>query len=173
MQKAIALKPQDFVVALKLAVNSSREFLLVDLARELAMPISVTHGCIRRAEESRLISRSAGSIRPVRSAVQEFAIHGVKYAFPGRLGQSTRGIRTAVGAPVMAEHFEKSDVLPPVWPTPDGDTWGPQLLPLHSSVPNAAKADQRLYDALALIDAVRIGAAREREMASRELEARL
>jgi hypothetical protein len=170
----IVLKPQDFVVALKLAVNHGRDFLLIQLAEELGMPLSAVHGSIRRGEVARLVSRSAGSIRPVRSNVKEFAIYGVKYAFPGLLGTSTRGIPTAIGAPVLAAHFERAESsLSPVWPTAEGATWGLALVPIHPSVPVAATRDKALYEALALLDAIRVGAARERELAVNELNIRL
>lgn len=172
--KQLVLKPQDFVVALKLAVNHSRDFLLMSLADELSMPLSAVHGSVKRAEVARLISRSAGAIRAVRANVKEFAIHGAKYSFPGALGTSSRGVPTAIGAPVLASLFEKAGtMLSPVWPTSDGSTWGLELVPLHTSVPAAASRDQPFYDALALVDAIRVGAAREREIAINELTVRL
>ena len=45
--------------------------------------------------------------------------------------------------------------------------------PLHRCVPGAAMRDAKLYDLLALIDAVRVGQARERELARKGLEVRL
>ena len=45
--------------------------------------------------------------------------------------------------------------------------------PLHKNVPKAALADPRLYELLALVDALRDGKARERELAARELSKRL
>ena len=38
------------------------------------------------------------------------------------------------------------------------------LEPLYKSVPRAARADAQLYEWLALVDAVRAGRAREREL---------
>ncbi|WP_143763005.1 MarR family transcriptional regulator [Ramlibacter tataouinensis] len=135
------------------------------------MPLSVVHGCIQRAELAKLVSRASGSIRPLRPAVKEFVIHGAKYAFPAQLGSSTRGVPTAIGAPVLASHFEKVEV-PPVWPSPMGTHWGVSVPPLHSAVLSAIEQDNPLYDALSLLDALRVGAAREREIALRELELR-
>ena len=47
------------------------------------------------------------------------------------------------------------------------------LLPLYPKLPLAAIADAPFYEWLALLDALRIGQAREREMARQLLEARL
>jgi DNA-binding MarR family transcriptional regulator len=170
--KQIVLKPQDFVVALKLVVTK-RDLKLTELAEELGMSVSAVHGSITRAEVARLISRSAGSMRAIRPSVREFAIFGARYVFPGVLGPSTRGIPTAIGAPVLTQHFAQSDALVPVWPSAEGKVWGFELVPLHPSVPSAALRDGELYDLLALIDAIRVGAARERELAIEELKGRL
>lgn len=60
-----------------------------------------------------------------------------------------------------------------MWPDPEGDTRGNEFSPLYKSVPKAARKDMKLYELLALVDAVRDGRAREREIAIRELKARL
>jgi hypothetical protein len=167
--KQLTLKPQDLVVAVKVAVNRNRSFLLADLSRELFIALSLIHGSVRRAEQARLLSRASGSIRSIPANLKEFVIHGAKYCFPGQLGSLTRGIPTAVGGPGLIEEFGTADVLAPVWPDPEGTAWGPSLQPLHSSLPAAAKADPALYLALSLLDALRVGAAREREIASSRL----
>ena len=43
--------------------------------------------------------------------------------------------------------------------------------PLHAAVPFAAMQDARLYEMLALFDALRVGKARERGMALQRLQA--
>jgi hypothetical protein len=173
VEKQMSLKPQDLVVAVKLAANRNRDFVLAALAEELGMAVSAVHGSIRRAEQARLLSRSGGSVRAIRSAVKEFLIHGAKYAFPAFLGSTGRGKPTAVGAPTLQAYFDQTKVLPPVWPDADGSAWGPTVIPLHSSVPGAADRDKELYDLLALLDAIRLGAARERELATEAIEEKL
>ena len=66
-----------------------------------------------------------------------------------------------------------SSDLPPVWPWPNGDTRGVGLEPLYKSVPRAALRDPALYQLLALVDAIRDGRARERNLAERDLVDRL
>ncbi len=65
-----------------------------------------------------------------------------------------------------------SDLLP-VWPDPNGSVRGQTLLPLYPGLPAAAKEDSKLYELVALFDALRIGQAREREMAGKMLAARI
>lgn len=171
--KQLALKPQDLLIALKIAVNRGRDFTLTELAAELHMAVSVIHGSIRRSEQARLISRSAGSIRVIRSALNEFAVHGAKYAFPAVLGPLARGVPTAIAGPVLRTHFEQADSLPPVWPDPEGSGYGPSITPLYPTVPAACKSDHSLFEVLTLLDALRVGAAREQELAASQLEERL
>ena len=173
MEKQLILKPQDLVVAIKLAANRDRDFVLASLATELGMAISAVHGSIKRAEQARLLSRSGGSVRAMRGAMTEFLIHGAKYAFPAFLGATGRGTPTSVGAPALIAFFEQTKVLPPVWSDPNGEMWGPTVIPLHSSVPGAAGKDKEFYDLMALLDAIRLGAARERELAANAIKERL
>jgi hypothetical protein len=48
---------------------------------------------------------------------------------------------------------------------PQGPVAGYEITPLYPSAPKAAKLDARLYELLALIDALRTGKARERKLA--------
>jgi hypothetical protein len=171
--KQLALKPFDFVLAVKIAVNRNQDFLLAQLASEFEVSLSTVHAALSRAESARLLSRSAGFPRALGPALLEFAIHGLKYAFPATIGPAGRGLPTAVGAPVLAKHFAATGGLVPVWAHPQGNTYGFEVIPLHPSVPKAALKDEGLYEVLALVDALRVGAAREREISLNELKARL
>lgn len=171
--KQLAMKPFDFVLAVKIAVNKDQDFLIAQLAHEFDVSLSTVHSALRRGEAARLLSRSSGPLRAVRPALQEFAISGLKYAFPAMPGRSIRGVPTAIGAPILAGHFEATAALVPVWPHPEGKVFGLELVPLHPSVPKAALKDEALYEVLALVDAIRVGSAREREIAVSELQARI
>jgi hypothetical protein len=61
----------------------------------------------------------------------------------------------------------------PVWPQPNGSLPGQAVSPLYPSVPHAATADGRLYDWLALVDALRLGEPGHRVLAQAEIERRL
>jgi hypothetical protein len=106
-------------------------------------------------------------------AVEEFLIHGVKYAFPAQRGEITRGMLTAYAAPPLSNQIASNGDLAPVWPDPDGEVRGATLEPLHKTVPKAARKDPALYELLALVDALRDGRARERQLAEKELSVRL
>jgi len=61
----------------------------------------------------------------------------------------------------------------PVWPYAQGEMRGYSIKPLHRQVPKAALEDPKLYELLALVDAVRGDRIRERALASEELTKRL
>ena len=69
--------------------------------------------------------------------------------------------------------FQTGEDLPPVWPDPDGEVRGQSFSPLYKSVPKAAREDHRLYELLSLIDAIRGGRARERQVAYNEMKKRI
>lgn len=171
--KSLVLKPQDLIVALKICTSQRTDFLLQTLSAELGLAISVVHGCIARCEMDRLLNRASGSLRAQRHAVKEFTLHGAKYAFPAMLGPLTRGMPTAVAGPILSPMFVHGNALPPVWPSAEGTAYGPGVVPLHPCVPTACRNDPALYALLSLLDALRVGAARERGIAVRELDARL
>ena len=60
-----------------------------------------------------------------------------------------------------------------MWPDPEGEVRGATLEPLHKAAPKAAQKDPVLRELLALIDAFRDGHVRERQLAEKELSARL
>jgi hypothetical protein len=79
---------------------------------------------------------------------------------------------TAHAAPPLSAQISSED-LPPVWPDPKGTVRGLALKPLYRTVPKAAKSDPKLYELLALVDALRMGRARERKLAEEGLKHRL
>lgn len=170
--KQPVLKPQDVLVTIALAVHEERRSF-AELARRLFMSPSEVHAATRRAELSRLIVKEDGQPVVLRPSLQEFLLHGMKYAFPALIGPVTRGTPTGAGAGPLRQYFGGADVPGFVWPDIQGQARGPSLQPLYPSVPEAARADPELYEVLVLVDAVRAGAARERELASKELVSRL
>jgi hypothetical protein len=172
--RQLTLKPQDLVVLLKMACHRDRSFTYAQLAEELGIAASEAHSCLRRASLARLATQTGeGSMAVQRIALREFVLHGAKYSFPASTGSTTRGIPTGYAAPPLRDVIVQPDELPPVWPQPDGPTRGIALYPLYPTVPGAAARDERLYECLTLFDALRAGAAREREMAQQLLSERL
>ncbi len=163
------MKGQDIVVILKLAISGpARSF--ADLGKSVGLSASEAHSAVKRLIEARLLDQDQKRVN--RKALRNFLVHGIPYVFPVSLKEATRGKPTAWAAPVMAGSVLSND-LPPVWPDPEGEVRGQAVKPIYDSVLLAAKNDPKLYELLALVDAVRLGRARERAMAEAELDKRL
>jgi hypothetical protein len=186
----MSLSPQDVVVVLKLLAAGPRSWTFAQLGEELAMSPSQVFRSVDRAEAARLLDNGFMSPpppppwltdqdRPVlpsgpnRRNLKEFLIHGVKYAFPVHRGGLVRGVPTAHAAPPLNQQIAESSEPPPVWPDAEGAVRGVEFSPLYKNVPAAARRDPKLYELLALVDAIRDGRAREREIAIRELTERI
>ncbi len=165
------LKPQDIVVLLKLVAIGDSRWSYNSLANELAMSPAEVHAGIKRCIAAKLFDRQRKV--PIKSALQEFLAHGIKYAFPPDRGTMTRGIPTGFAAPPLNLRIAQPSDDPPVWPYPEGNVKGYSFSPLYKSVPKAVATDHALYELLALVDAIRDGRARERELAVKELADRL
>lgn len=206
------LKPQDFLVALKLVAWGEQRWTYARLAQELGISVSEAHACIKRGLLAGLllpnrepppytvagsgglgVQEPMGIYRVTRKRVRrsalpdseavadnavrshshnlaEFALHGAKYAFPAVKLPLVIGVPTSHSAPAFAGVFAP-DSTDFVWPHPNGSVRGVGVEPLHPSVPFAAMQDAKLYEMLALFDALRVGKARERGMALERLQA--
>lgn len=146
---------------------------LAQIGADLVLSASEVHAALKRLTASKLIASELRDGQPLLAAVEEFLVHGVKYAFPARRGEVTRGMPTSWAAPPLGAEFDAGADLPPVWPSPDGVQRGVALEPLYRTAPIAAKRDPFLYEMLALLDALRDGRARERKIAERKLTERI
>ncbi len=166
---AMDLKPQELLVLLKASAHPARQFTFAALAQELSMSAAEVHASVKRATAAGLVNmRGKGDWSPVRSALQEFLVHGARYAFPAEAGPVKRGVPTAHGAePLAGLLHDPGDA--PVWAHPEGSARGPSISPIYRTAPQAALADPGLHRLLALLDALRIGRARERELATKLL----
>ncbi len=119
------LLSQDMVVLAKLVSYGGKRPPIAQMAGDLALSPSQVHASLKRLERSRLVDGQTG--RPLLKAVEEFLIHGVKYAFPVQRGEATRGMPTAYAASPLSDQIADSGDLPPVWPDPDGEVRGTTL----------------------------------------------
>jgi DNA-binding Lrp family transcriptional regulator len=171
--RGMPLKSQDIMVALKLCTYRQKRPPISIIAGELKMSPSEVHAAIKRLQEARLLHGPELENKPNLSGLKEFLLHGVKYAFPAKRGEVTRGMPTSYFGPPLKDQIAPGDELPPVWPWRDGDIRGISLQPLYKTAPVAALHDPFLYELLALVDAIRDGRARERNIAEKELINRL
>ena len=137
------------------------------LAQELGLSVSETHAALRRAAECGLYDADRRQVRV--HSLMELTIHGLPYVFPARRLPRSRGIPTAYSAAPLEGQLavDPDDRL--VWPHPAGTEFGDAIEPLYGSAPDAACRNPKLYRRLALVDALRVGRARERRLAAEAL----
>lgn len=161
------LKPQDLLVLLKVAAHPPQRWTYAALGEALAMSGSEAHASVKRAVACGLaVSQGREGWLPVRPALLEFVLHGVRYVWPATLGPVKRGVPTSIGAEPLASQLNVTAGEAPVWAHPEGSAKGPTLSPLYRTAPKAALADPALHRLLALLDALRSGRARERALAA-------
>ena len=167
------LKPQDLAVILKLVALSGSLLSYAALAKQLRLSPFEVHAAVQRLVAAKLAVDSEGAVRPNYAALRAFIINGAIHAYPPVEGEITIGFPTAHAAQPMKDRVQDSGDPPPVWPHPEGPVRGTALLPLYEKLPLAAKDDPRFYELLALFDSLRVGQARERDLARQLLEERL
>ena len=117
-----------------------------------------------------VLDRKSKFPRANNRALKGFIEYGLKYVFPAAPGKIMRGIPTSFAAPIMAGKLMSAGDVINVWPDPTGKEKGQSIQPLFKSVPRAVKQDPELYKLLALVDAIRLGNARESKIAIELLE---
>lgn len=167
------LKPQDILVLLKLIAIGRNGWAYNRLAVELDMSPSEVHSAVKRALMAGLAIPKEKAIVPYTRNLLEFIICGLKYVYVPERGEMMRGMPTAHAAAPLRSMLMDDGEPPPVWPHAHGEIRGMAFSPLYKSAPEAARRDEKLYELLALVDAIRGGRARERELAVRELSKRL
>ncbi|MGZ0016910.1 hypothetical protein [Yeosuana sp. AK3] len=163
------MSPLDIVVLLKIVSYANAPWKQEQLAEALYISQSEVSKSLARSKFAGLIDGSGKKV--FKMALLEFLQYGIKYAFPQQPGAIVRGIPTAHSAPplnniiVSEEHY--------VWPSGKGKVRGQAITPLYPSIIEAILKDDKLHELLALVDALRVGRAREKEMAIKELKSRI
>lgn len=134
------------------------------LADRLHVPHPVVQRALERARGADLYSADRREVHLPH--FEEFALHALRFVAPARLGALTPGVPAAWAAEPMASAIRSSgDEPPPVWPYVHGRVRGQAIEPLHSAAPEAVENWPELGEVLALLDSLRAGDARVRQVA--------
>jgi DNA-binding Lrp family transcriptional regulator len=167
MQKQPALKPVDIAIAIALAARAeSRAATYSELGARLGISSSTSHQGVSRLQSAGLLR--PGSWEPNARALRNFLVYGVRHAFPPAIGREVKGIPTAHAGPVLKDAFDSSK--PVVWPDTHGEVRGTGLTPLYPQATSLPERAPEVYSMLTLVDALRVGQARERKAAIEALE---
>ncbi len=163
------ISPLDIVILLKIIALGESQWLQSNLADLLNISQSEVSKSLMRSKYAGLLDASGKQVS--RLAFMELLQYGIRYIFPQQAGAMVRGIATAHAAPPLNLIIKSEE--PYVWPSAKGNVRGQSIQPLYPSVIEAIKKDNKLYELLALVDAIRVGRAREKEMAVQELKKRI
>ena len=167
--KQQTISPHDIVILLKIVSYGDAQWFQKPMAEELGISQSEVSKSISRSKYAGLLDTSGKVV--LKMGLMDFLQYGLRYAFPVKPGPVMRGIPTAHSAAPLKDHILSAESY--VWPYGKGSVRGHSILPLYPSVPEAANKDEKLYELLALADALRVGRAREKELAIVELKKRL
>lgn len=169
MKKHSGMRPHDIVILLKIAARGKQAWLMKDLANELRISASEISESLNRSVIARLIAPDKK--RLMQLALLDFLEHGLRYVYPQQPGALIRGLPTAHSAPPLNETIVSSESY--IWPYPFGNVRGQSIEPLHPRVPDACLKDPVFYEMMALCDSLRIGRAREKNIAMEEMKKRI
>lgn len=158
----------DIYVLTGLIAWESGEWTLRELADGLMVDHTLVHRALKRAESVGLYSSATRRVNLPN--LEELLIHASRFVLPAKLGEVTVGVPSAWAAKPIVNFIHESDTnLPPVWPTADGDVRGQALAPLHPSAPLAINRIPRLGDLLSIVDSLRAGDIRIRDVATKAI----
>jgi hypothetical protein len=132
------------------------------LSQELGISPAEMSGVVLRC-------KSLGLLNPDFTVQQQHFFklleNGLRYFIPTFAGKDALGVPTAWGNPTVAKILRGPATRIPVWAADTGEVHGPSITPLFRSVPYIAALNSKLYAALAAVDLLRLGGARETEVA--------
>jgi hypothetical protein len=165
MRKAPQTRPFDIVVAARLLAPGGT---LTELADELAASASQVHAALGRLELAGLLRPDQRRTNP--RAFFDFALGGLRYAFPAVRGPLANGVPTAYSAEPLNLTVDAMDVV--VWPAPNvvGAVRGFSIIPLHTRASVLRDRAPDTYRILSVLDALRLGEVRLRSHARTALE---
>jgi len=164
-----SMKPQDIVVLLKIIAQNNDNWQQIPLAYALKMSQSEVSQSVARSKYAGLLDDSGK--RVMRQAFNDFLQYGLAVVFPTKPGAIVRGMPTAHSAAPLNVVISSGENY--VWPFAMGSVRGHGITPLYASVPQAALEDKQLYELLSLVDALRVGKVREKNLAIQELKQRI
>lgn len=156
-----AMKPQDVVVLLKLIIEDNKPWTQLSIAKALMMSQSEVSESLGRSAYARLLFDNGRKV--ARQPLMDLLQYGIAVIFPLQPGNAVRGIPTAHSAAPLKDLIQSDEQY--VWPYAKGSVRGHAIQPLYSSVLPLIEQDHELYELLALTDALRVGKARERNLA--------
>jgi hypothetical protein len=169
MKQHKGMRPHDIVILLKIAALKEKPWLAKDIAQALYISASEVSESLNRSKVATLISADRKQL--MKKNLLDFLENGLLYVYPVKPGAVVRGMPTAHSALPLMNLISAEEYY--VWPWAEGEARGQAIDPLHPKVPAACSKDSYLYELLALVDSIRLGRVREKQLAIEELHIRI
>ena len=155
------LQALDLFVCLKILALRPNRLTFQELGDSLAISASQAYTATHRCVAAKLLNRDL----EVRKHALLEVIGCCRSLFPGKFNDYSIGMPTAYGVSPLLDFLIPNDDPVPIWAFKDGKSKGLTIDPLYKTAPIACVTDTKLYEYLSLIDAIRIGRAREQSFA--------
>lgn len=160
------MRGADVLLLLKKLTPKGRALSMRELAEETNLSVSSVSESLERCKKAHLVDSSKKRVNIL--SFQEFIVHALAYVFPAEAGRTVRGVPTYVSASPLKEQLSDASEQY-VWHYAKGEARGQRVDPLYPTAPEAALRDDDLYRLLVIADTLRMGRAREKEIAIAEL----
>lgn len=168
MNQHNGMRPQDISVLLKIAI-SNPDWMNKEIAEGLMLSPAEVSYSLQRSAAAELLDPSKRKV--MRRTFLEFIQYGLPRVFPAIRGAIAIGVPTAFSSPIMATHLMTNQIKEMiVWPYAEGEARGESISPLYPNAVKAALKDTELYELLCLVDVMRLGRIREKEIALKLLK---
>ncbi len=165
-------------------ISQKEQFTLRGLSSSLGISKTEISASLRRSidnnllvfnelQSSSILSLSETDWQVNRKALFDLIRYAIPYIYPIKQMGLNFGLATGFSAPALIKELTSAGILPYIWPSEYGTTYGQAIEPIYKTVPFASKYDAFIYNCFALIDAYRLGKAREKEIAIKYLEKEL
>lgn len=155
------LRPGDLPVAFRLLFEPGETYESISAA--VGVSVSSAHRSVKRLEAAGLMIADARRVN--KHALFRFAAFGAPHVFFAKTGkEAVRGVPTAHSARDMDGALLGEGTV--VWPSSDGESEGLPLEPLYDGARTIHDRDPRVYRALALLDAMRVSGASNKQAAA-------
>ncbi len=157
------MRPQDIAVLLKIII-SDPGWMSKDIAQDLVLSPAEVSYSLQRSAQAGLLDASKRKV--MRKTFLEFIQYGLPRVFPAIRGPLAVGVPTAFSSPAISPYLmtnQLNEIV--IWPYTEGEARGETISPLYPNAVKAAMKDETLYHLLSLVDVMRMGKVREKEIA--------
>jgi hypothetical protein len=161
------IRPSDIAALLFLSAHPGEPY--GQMAAVLGLSKSTAHKAVSRLIQLGLAVKDDGGRIHIEAEQAIELLRVIRYVFPSVQTEKARGVPTGLAA-LTAVPSSLDNIVTMVWPSRLGSAVGVGVQPLIPNAPDIAFRDPKLYRLMAIVDALRLGDARDREAATVALQ---